>query len=259
MAINIGLIQERLRASPPMWVSSTSTIPARRVEPLRNPSITLAARWVSLRILRAPNLHVRAIIVRFYHGGYPIEYGYSGFRRFKMAKVVTVPMHEGATFSWKMPEWVKLAIADSLIVFGRMEQRIIEIAWLLKDADIKERVKTARAPAVENFEGILDVMEEFEGKTFDGLRKTFEDLSKDRNLIAHGSWLMIDGARPWVVWHKFIEDESSVIGEFYEKGRFADFKKKADYLYEMCGKYHDMLEKTLGKTTSALRRVSADK
>ena len=171
-------------------------------------------------------------------------------------KVITVPMHEGATFSWKMPDWVKLAIADSLIVFGRMEQRIIEIAWLLKDADIKERVKTARAPAVENFEGILGVMEEYEGKKFDGLRKTFGDLSKDRNLIAHGSWLMIDGNRPWVVWHKFIEDDSSVVGEYYEKGRFEDFKKKADYLYDMCGKYHDMLEKALDKTTSALGRVA---
>jgi hypothetical protein len=50
----------------------------------------------------------------------------SKIRNLKMQKpkAITVPMHEGATFSWKMPDWVKLAIADSLIVFGRMEQRI---------------------------------------------------------------------------------------------------------------------------------------
>jgi hypothetical protein len=173
--------------------------------------------------------------------------------------MVTVPMHEGATFSWVLPDWVKFAIADWLVVFGRMEQKIIEIAWLMKDADVKERVKTARAPAVENFQGILSVMEEHEGKKFDGLRKTFEALSKDRNLIAHGCWLMIDGTMPWVVWHKFIEDDASVIGEFYERPRFDDFKKKAVFMYEMCDKYHDMLEKALGKTTSALGRLPLDK
>ncbi len=173
--------------------------------------------------------------------------------------MVTVPMHDGATFSWVLPDWVKLAIADSLVVFGRMEQKIIEIAWLLKDADVKEKVKTARAPAVENFEGIIGIMEEHEGKKFEGLRKTFDALSRDRNLIAHGCWLMIDGNRPWVVWHKFIEDDSSVIGEFYERPRFDDFKKKAEYLYEMCGKYHHMLEQALGRTTSALGVLPADK
>ena len=173
--------------------------------------------------------------------------------------ILTMPMHEGATFSWIMPDWVKLAIADALIVFGRLEQEIIEIAWLLKDADVKEKVKTARAPASENFQGILGVMEEQHGSKFDGLRTAFDKLSTDRNLMALGCWVLIDGVKPWVVWHKFIQDDASVIGEYFEVHRFDNFMKKADHLLDMCKKYHRMLEEALGKTTSALTRLPLDK
>jgi hypothetical protein len=168
-------------------------------------------------------------------------------------------MHEGAVMTWVLPDWVKLAIADSLILFGRLEQKIIEIAWLLKDADMKERVKTARAPAYDNFQDIIGVMEEAADKKFTALSETFEALAKSRNLIAHGCWLMVDGNRPWVVWHKFIEDDASVIGEFFEKPRFDDFLKRAEFLYDMCSKFHHMLEEELGKTTSALGRLPQGK
>jgi hypothetical protein len=174
-------------------------------------------------------------------------------------KVISVPMHEGATFSWKMPEWVKLAIAESLILFGRLEQEIIEIAWLLKDANAKEKVKVARTPATENFDGILAVVEEHTADKLNALRSAFEELARNRNLIAHGCWLMIDGAKPWVVWHKFIEDDENVVGEYFEKARFEKFKKQAEVILGTCKKYHQMLEEGSGKITSALTKLPADK
>ena len=33
-----------------------------------------------------------------------------------------VPMPEGVRLSSELPEWVKLSIADAVVVFGRMEQ-----------------------------------------------------------------------------------------------------------------------------------------
>jgi hypothetical protein len=45
-----------------------------------------------------------------------------------------VPMPEGVVLSRELPEWVKLSIADAVIVFGRIEQEAIEIAWLIDTA-----------------------------------------------------------------------------------------------------------------------------
>jgi hypothetical protein len=37
-------------------------------------------------------------------------------------------MPEGVVLSRELPKWVKLSIADVVVVFGRMEQEAIEIA-----------------------------------------------------------------------------------------------------------------------------------
>jgi hypothetical protein len=39
---------------------------------------------------------------------------------------------------------VKLAMSDCIVLFGRMEQEIVEVIWLLKSADVAARVKIAR-------------------------------------------------------------------------------------------------------------------
>ena len=141
------------------------------------------------------------------------------------------------------------------MLFGRLEQEVIEIAWLIKGAGEKaERAKVARRPATDNFDDILKLVEAAAGSEFASLRSTFEDLAKDRNLIAHGAWWMVDGHRPWVVWHKFIEDSDSVMGEYYVESRFSDFMKKAGVIYEMCRKFHDGVEKQTSLKTSALQR-----
>lgn len=162
------------------------------------------------------------------------------------------PMHGGAKFNHDLQNWVRLSIADAVVLFGRLEQEIIEIAWLLKKSDLKERIQVARNPAKDNFAEVLEVMEKAVGQELDGLRGAFETLAKDRNLMVHGAWWMVDEKRPWVVWHKFIEDNESVIGEWFEDSRFARFMTKAGLLFDMCRKFHDDLEKKLGVKTSAL-------
>src|SRR5262249_11808510 len=102
---------------------------------------------------------------------------------------------------------------------------------------------------------IVGVVEEAAGQRFEGLHKTFSALAYDRNLIVHGSWLMVDD-RPYVVWHKFLEDMDSVMGEYYDSGRFENFMLKANALLGMCRKFHSELEKSTGIKSSALRRIS---
>jgi hypothetical protein len=166
-----------------------------------------------------------------------------------------VSMHSGAKLTHEIPDWVKVAIADAILLFGRLEQEVIEIAWLIKGAEQKlERIRIARNPATDNFSDIVAIVEEAAGQKLTALRSTFDDLSKDRNLIVHGAWWIVDDHRPWVVWHKFIEDNESVMGEYYEQGRFADFMMKAKTLLDMCRKFHDEIENTSGVKTTALDR-----
>ena len=128
-----------------------------------------------------------------------------------------VPMPEGVRLSAELPDWVKLSIADAVVTFGRMEQEIIEISWILKDADLKLKVKLAEYPATANFLAVLESVERAEaGLKLDALKERFKTLAHERNLIVHGAWTMTD-EKPWVVWHKFLEDDDSIVGEHFEK------------------------------------------
>jgi hypothetical protein len=156
-------------------------------------------------------------------------------------EIVYQQMLPGTPLSAELPDWVKLNIADCIVVFGRLEQTVIEIAWeVAGTTEIKERLKRARQPANNNFEEMLAVIEEAAGTKFDALRTAFDGLSKDRNLIAHGSWLMA-GDKPYVVWHKFLTDTESVMGEFFEDHRFNHFKQRAEKLLETCREWFRML------------------
>jgi len=118
-----------------------------------------------------------------------------------------IPMPEGVHLSSDLPDSVKLAIADAVVVFGRIEQEAIEISWVLTDADLKRRLKLARTPSTEIFLEIIDSMERSQaGLNLDAMKEGFRSLANDRNLIVHGAWAMADN-KPWVVWHKFAEQQ----------------------------------------------------
>ncbi len=161
-------------------------------------------------------------------------------------------MPEGVRLSSELSGWTKLAIANAVVLFGRMEQEIIEITWILLDADLKIKLKQARNPATDNFLFALEkVQEQAEGLKFEALEKAFKDLAEERNLMVHGSWHMAD-EKPWVVWHKFLKDDDSVIGEYFERWRFDRFMTKAQHVMDMLRTFHNMLEENTGKKTSAI-------
>ena len=169
--------------------------------------------------------------------------------------VIIRSMHEGARLNFQMDDWVKTEIANCVIIFGRLEQKVIEIAWDVMGAnEVKHRIKAARTPASVNFEEILGAIEQLAGEKFEALRLGFETLAHDRNLIVHGAWLMVDD-KPYVVWHKFLEDNDSVIGEYFERPRFEFFLKKANALLDMCAKWHTMISEERGTTLSTFSRV----
>jgi hypothetical protein len=165
-----------------------------------------------------------------------------------------VPMHEGVRLSVELPDWVKLSIADAVVTFSRMEQEVIEISWVLNDADLNLKLKLARNPATDNFIAALESVEQAEdGLKLDALKEGFRTLANERNLMVHGAWAMTDD-KPWVVWHKFLEDGDSIIGEHFEKWRFGRFMVKANHILDMLRRFHDMLEQKTDIKTSAVPR-----
>lgn len=165
-----------------------------------------------------------------------------------------VPMPKGVAVTRDLPDWVRLAIADGVVIFGRLEQEAIELAWLLMGADLKQKLKLARNPAQENLIEIVKAVEDAApGLKLDAMKDTITGLTYERNLIVHGSWSMAD-QQPWVVWHKFLEDDDSVIGEFFERPRFERFIKIAERLLTTFLRFHTEVEGQTGKKTSAVPR-----
>lgn len=166
-----------------------------------------------------------------------------------------LPMPKGVQLSTVLPDWVRFAIADAVVLFGRMEQEIVEISWIMTDADLKEKVKLTKGSTTDKFIAALENVERAEpGLKLDALKDGFHGLADERNLIVHGAWTMADD-KPWVVWHKFLEDDDSVIGEFFEARRFERFITKGLHLLNMLRRFHDMLEEQTGKRTSAVPRA----
>ena len=158
-------------------------------------------------------------------------------------------MPEGVYLSNELPDWVRLSIADAVVLFGRLEQEIIEISWILKDAKLKERLKLAKEPAVNNFIAVIEAVERasVEHQTPVNLQETkdgFKELAYQRNLMVHGSWRMADG-KPVVVWHKFLEDEDTVVGVVYGKWEFDWFMDVGGVLLTSAREFHALLKGTI--------------
>jgi len=167
------------------------------------------------------------------------------------------PMPEGVRLSAEIPDQVKLALADAVITFGRIEQELIEIAWVLSNADLEQRVKIARQPTSDNFIKIIEAVEKAEpGLELHALKSAIRQLADDRNLMVHGAWTMTDD-KPWVVWHKFAEDTDSVIGEHFEPWRFERFMTKGLHILGTLRESHNMLEAQTGVKTTAIPRKEA--
>jgi hypothetical protein len=151
-----------------------------------------------------------------------------------------VPMSPDTALSLELPMSVRLGIADAIVVFGRIEQQTIEIWWILEQADFNRKLHRAQRPVTKNFLEMIDAIENVGGEEFTAVKQALQQLAKERNLIVHGAWAMADGT-PWVVWHKFLEDDDSVVGEHFADIRFERFMKIGEHLLDTLKQFHNML------------------
>lgn len=135
------------------------------------------------------------------------------------------------TWSFELPDRLKIAIADAVLLYSRIESCCVEIIWELEQADLERRKQIAKAWGEKNFKLLKQAVKQIPGAETDFIWPTLKALGKERNLIGHGVWMWTNENRPLVVWHaKFLEEEDWVGAEYFDWTRFERFMNKATVL-----------------------------
>src|SRR5271156_3699151 len=141
---------------------------------------------------------------------------------------MSVPIHPNANISSELTADLKIAIADAIVVSSRIETCLLETIWVIEDADLNQKRKLATRTISQNF----TQLRQFINIPNLDLAKTWRAVDRvmnERHIIAHGSWMIVDNTRPFVIWHKFLENSDTVVGEYFNYHRFAYFMKTANH------------------------------
>jgi hypothetical protein len=103
--------------------------------------------------------------------------------------------------SFVLPDKLKLAIADCITLYSKIESCIVELVWVLEDPDQERKRAIAKSWGDQNFRIVRKVVRSIPGAESDAIWPALKDLTQERNLIGHGVWMMSDDNRPMVVWH----------------------------------------------------------
>ena len=164
----------------------------------------------------------------------------------------------GITWSFDLPDRLRLAIADAVTIFSRIDHAIIECIWVLEQPDLKRKKQIAKEHAHENIQYVRDVVEEHMKLDIPETWEAIAELRKERNLIAHGVWMMRFGGDsegetnapptglPMVLWHsKMLESDNFVTAESFDYWRFKSFMANSRVLLDTFLKFRSMAEKVI--------------
>ncbi|MGA2492669.1 MAG: hypothetical protein ABSF67_06915 [Roseiarcus sp.] len=157
-------------------------------------------------------------------------------------KAPSAPPPLGTSWDFTLPDKLKLAIADSLVAFARLETLSLETVWIFEDATLAEKKALARDWVTANFRKIKRVVKKLPGAETDKIWPTLEKLAQERNLIAHGFWAVDSSGRPVVMSHKFLESDDYVTAEFFDYTRFDYFITRAEHLVKTFQQFKTMLD-----------------
>jgi hypothetical protein len=144
---------------------------------------------------------------------------------------VAHPHNPDLTPSFQLPDRLKLAIADAIVLYSRIESCCIEIIWEIEQADLARKQELAKNWGDQNFKILRKAISALPGAHTHRIWPALKELGKDRNLIGHGVWMWTNEERPLVVWHsKFLESLDCVGAEYFDWSRFDRFMKRATVL-----------------------------
>ncbi len=146
------------------------------------------------------------------------------------------------TWSFDLPDKLKLAIADAVVLYSRIESCIVEIVWELEQADLDRKKEIAKAWGDQNFRLVKRAVKLIPGAKTDAIWPALKAIGKERNIIGHGVWMWTNEERPLVVWHsKFLEEADWVGAEFFDFARFDYFMRRAELLMNTFARFKQLL------------------
>lgn len=148
--------------------------------------------------------------------------------------------HRSPDLKWTfdLPDRLKIAIADAIVLYSRIESCCVEIIWELEQADLERKKQIAKAWGDQNFRLLKQALKQLHNAKTDRIWPTLKALGKERNLIGHGVWMWTNEDRPLVVWHsKFLEEDDWVGAEFFDWTRFEYFMERATVLMNTFGQF----------------------
>ncbi|HZL40046.1 MAG TPA: hypothetical protein VFC45_07170 [Pseudolabrys sp.] len=149
-------------------------------------------------------------------------------------------------WSFELPDRLKIAIADAIVLHSRLESLCIECIWEIEKTDLERKKEIAKNWGSENFKLLKKAVAQLPGAETDRIWPTMKALGKERNLIGHGVWMWTSEQRPLVVWHaKFLEDPDWVGAEWFDWTRFEHFDKRVTVLVNTFAQFKLLLVKAV--------------
>ena len=117
--------------------------------------------------------------------------------------------------SFDLPDDLKLAIADAVTSFAKLEMAIEELIWAFVGVSISHGRMLTRMDTRPKFELLKKLVLEFvpveQRKTIaPHLWKGLDQLREDRNDIVHGAWAILDGSKVVTVSHRYSAEPDEV-------------------------------------------------
>jgi hypothetical protein len=164
----------------------------------------------------------------------------------------------GITWSFDLPDRLKLAIAEAVTIFSHIDCMVIESVWVLEQADLKRKKQIAKEHAHENINFVKSVVEQHMKLNIQETWDALAEMRQERNLIAHGVWSVRFGGdtpgetivpptgMPMVLWHsKMLESDDYVTAESFDYWRFERFMRRARLLLNTFRQFKAMCEKAI--------------
>jgi hypothetical protein len=158
------------------------------------------------------------------------------------------PPDPDLSWSFDLPVNLKCAIADCITLYSKIESCIVEIVWVLEEADLPRRIEIAKSWGDQNFKIVKRAVKSMPSADSDEIWPTLKELQTERNLIGHGVWMVTDDGRPLVVWHaKFLESADWVGAEYFDWRRFDHFLARGQVLLKAFTEFKALLSTAIAE------------
>jgi hypothetical protein len=139
--------------------------------------------------------------------------------------------------SFDLPDGLKLAIANAVTSFAKLEMAIEELIWELIGLSFAHGRLLTRMDTRPKFELVkklvLDLVPEKDRKTIaPNIWQAMTILREDRNEIVHGTWVIFNG-KPAIVSHRYSAPPDEIGTRSFSIDELKRFVRKAEMLEKL--------------------------